>query len=204
MMKISYAIFLITVFIMQNVSAHAGFTPYGRIYKAAKDDRAYLTQAQDSRLQLKLRKSLFLKDSSTLMSISSYVFLGHGFLVGETESETVREELIESAKKVSGLSGISFYLPVKNADQAVSETSSALEIKLGGMFEPDYPSSKLTIKVVQNAVVVLGILAPEEQKKVLESLKKISGSNKIINFLQAPVPGESKRQRRRPLRDLFN
>lgn len=200
-MKKTCFIILVSFMILQCSFAYAGFLPYGRIYKAAKDDRAYLTQAQDSRLQLNLHKSLLLNYPTSLVNVSSYVFLGHGFLIGEVENIIKRKELIECAKGVSSLTGISYFLPVKNA--TITNTSSAIEIKLKGILEPDYPSSKLTVKVVQNTIVLLGVLEVEEQKRVTVSIKKISQSSQIINFMQAPTASESKRKRRRPLRNLF-
>ncbi len=185
------------------ILAHAGFLPYGRMYKAAKDDRTYRTQAQDSRLQLQLHKTILLTIPSELLSISSYVYLGHGFIVGEVETEEQSRELVSAAGKLNGINGVSYYLPIKSKKNQ-TKTSSALEIKINAMFEPDYPSSKLTVKVVQGVVVVLGVLTPEEQQNALKSLKKISGADKVINFIQTPALGETKRRRPRPLRDLFN
>ncbi|WP_320169770.1 hypothetical protein [Maridesulfovibrio sp.] len=185
----------------QPVFVQAGFMPYGRIFKATQDDRSYITQAHDSRLQLTLHKTLLLDNPSTLLEISSYVFLGHGFLVGEVGSEAERENLINKAKTISELSGLSYFLPLKSETE--NKTGSTLEIKLKGIFEPDYPASKLTIKVVQDTVVVMGVLQSDEQEQVCDKIRQISGSDKIINFLQAPKSGETKRKRIRPLRNLF-
>ncbi|SDK91576.1 Osmotically-inducible protein OsmY, contains BON domain [Maridesulfovibrio ferrireducens] len=183
-------------------TAHAGFLPYGRMYKAAKDDRAYTTQARDVRLQLQLHKTMLLEAPSDIINISSYVYLEHGFLVGEVDSENQSKALVSAAGKLAGLNGVSYYLPLKKTKNK-PETSSALELKLKSMLEPDYPSSKLTIKVVQDVVVVLGVLTHEEEKKALDSLKNFAGVDKIINFIQAPSTREVKRGRPRPLRNLF-
>ena len=157
------------------IVAHAAFLPYGRMYKAAKDDRTYITQAQDSRLQLQLHKTILLTIPSELLSVSSYVYLGHGFIVGEVETEEQSRELVAAAGKLNGINGVSYYLPLKSKKDQ-TETSSALEIKINAMFEPDYPSSKLTVKIVQGVVVILGVLTPDEQQNALKSLKKISGA----------------------------
>ncbi|MBI9111908.1 MAG: BON domain-containing protein [Maridesulfovibrio ferrireducens] len=184
-------------------TAHAGFLPYGRMYKAAKDDRAYTTQARDVRLQLQLHKAVLKEAPSNVINVSSYVYLEHGFLVGEVDSENQSKALVKAAGKLTGLNGVSYYLPLRKTENK-PETSSALELKLKSMLEPDYPSSKLTIKVVQDVVVVLGVLTHEEKKKALNSLKDLAGVDKIINFIQTPSPQEVKRSRPRPLRNLFN
>lgn len=195
-------LFILTVTMaLQTVFVHAGFIPYGRIFKAAKDDRTYITQAHDSRLQLKLHKELLLNYPTSLSNISSYVYLGHAFLVGEVQNDSEREQLIECAKNIQELSGVSYYLPLKKSD--IQSDTSALEIKLKALFETDFPSSKLTIKVVQNAVILLGVLDSEDQQKVNRSVKDICGSDKIVNFLQIPPSDESKKKRVRPLRNLF-
>ncbi len=192
---------LIILFITAG-SAQSGFVPYGRIFKATQDERTYITQAQDTRLQIKLHKALALNAPASILYISSYVYLGHGFIIGEVSDETERTNLIESAQSVSGLNAIGYYLPVKLQTQ--SDEPSALEIKLKGIFEPDYPSSKLTVKVVQDHIVLLGVLDKNDQEIVLNSVEKIAGSNKIINFLQSPQPENRKNRRIRPLRNLFN
>ncbi|WP_432736285.1 BON domain-containing protein [Maridesulfovibrio sp. FT414] len=194
----SLAIILITL----SSPAHSGFIPYGRIFKSAQDERSYRTQAQDSRIQLELRKALLLDSPASLMQVSCYVYLGHGFLIGEVENDEMRDDLIKKAQTVSTLSGISYFLP--NKVKTGEDGPSALEIKLKGMLEPDYPSSKVTVKVVQGTVVVLGILNQEEQQQVCSKISEMAGSDKIINFMQIPSPETSKTRRVQPLRRLFN
>ncbi|WP_291326333.1 BON domain-containing protein [Desulfovibrio sp. UCD-KL4C] len=187
----------------QASTAHAGFMPFGRMYKAAKDDRTYMVQASDTRLQLQLHKAILTENPSSILAISTFVYLGHGFLVGEVASESQSRSLVDSAKKVRGLNGVSYYLPLKKSNEN-TEISSAFEIKVNGMLEPNYPSSKLTVKVVQNVVIVLGVLTAEEQGKALNLLKSFDGVDKIINFIQPPSDAETKRVRPRPLRNILN
>lgn len=182
-------------------SARAGFLPYGRIFKATKDERAYTTQAYDLRLQLKLQRILFMDDFASLIDVNCYVYLGHGFLVGEVDDEVQRNSLLECAQAVTGLNGVSYYLPVKK--EVPDSGDSALEMRLKGILEPDYPSTQISLRVVQNTVVVIGVLSQNEQEKALAAVKKISGNDQIINFLAAPAPEESKIIRLRPLKRLF-
>lgn len=200
-MKKTFFVILISFLILQCIPVYAGFLPYGRIFKAAKDDRSYLTQAHDTRLQLNLHKKMLLNFPENIISISSYVFLGHGFLVGEVDNIIERTKLIECTKEIPGLNGLSYFLPVKNS--TITSTSSTLEIKIKGILEPDYPSSKLTVKVVQNTIVLLGVLGLNEQKKVCDSVLKISGTSQLINFIQSPTENEAKRKRFHPLRNIF-
>ncbi len=183
------------------LSAEAGFVPYGRIFKAAKDERPYITQAQDSRLQLQLHKTILLNSPASLTNISSYVYSAHAFLVGEVENDAERNTLINGAKEITGLYGVSYFLPQKKTTE--KSTSSELEIKLKGFIDPKYPSSKVTVKVVQNNVVILGVLDPQEQKSVCKSVQEIAGTTKIINFLQEPQQQKKIKKRFRPIRNLF-
>ncbi|WP_320175608.1 hypothetical protein [Maridesulfovibrio sp.] len=182
--------------------AEAGFVPYGRIFKAAKDERPYITQAQDIRLQLQLHKTILLNCPASLTNISSYVYSAHAFLIGEVESDAERDALINSVTELSGLYGISYFLPQKKSTDA--NGSSELEIKLKGLLDPNYPSSKVIVKVVQNNVVILGVLNPDEQKAVCNSIQQIAGTAKIINFLQSPQQQKKFKKRFRPLRNLFS
>ena len=181
--------------------SYAGFLPYGRMFRAVKDDRSYTTQAQDTRLQLKLKRVLLMDAFSSLTDVSCYVYQGHGFLVGEVDSDSQREELLNCAQEVAGLNGVSYFLPLKKIDSG--EGDSTLEVKLTAMLEPDFPSSQVSLLVVQNTVVILGVLTAKEQEQALTSLKKACGNKKIINFLQSPKPEDSKILRPRPLERLF-
>lgn len=201
MRRVFASCLIFVFFLLSSIPAQAGFLPYGRIFKAAKDERAYTTQAHDTRLQLKLRRVLLMDSFSSLTDVSCYVYQGHGFLVGEVDSAVQRHELLETAQAVSGLNGVSFYLPVKK--DVPDDGDSALEMKLEGMLEPNYPSAQVSLRVVQNAVVVLGVLTLEEQATALASVKKMCGGREIINFLQAPNPEDSKIIRPRPLQRLF-
>ncbi|TIH19776.1 hypothetical protein D0S45_00080 [Marinifilum sp. JC120] len=193
---------VLTVISLNAFNAKAGFVPYGRIFKAAKDERPYITQAQDSRLQLQLHKALLLNCPESLISVSSYVYSGHGFIIGEVKSDAERDALINCAKGVSKLNGISYFLPQSKAND--DNVSSGLEIKLKGLIEPEYPSSKVTVKVIQNTVVILGVLESQEQESVCKSVQKISGATKIINFLQTPQQQKKLKKRFRPLRNFFS
>ncbi|WP_421901893.1 BON domain-containing protein [Maridesulfovibrio sp.] len=200
--KIYLTSLVLAIISLPPLNAEAGFMPYGRIFKAVKDERPYITQAQDTRLQLQLHKAIILNCPSSITEVSSYVFAGQGFLVGEVENEVEREDLINRAKEVKGLYGISYFLPQKKNSN--NSTSSELEIKLKGMIDPKYPSSKVTVKVVQDNVVILGVLSPQEQQIVCESVQDISGTAKIINFIQAPQQQKRIERRFRPLRNLFS
>ena len=186
--------------------AKAGFMPYGKIYKAAKDERSYITQAQDSRLQLKLHKALLTDKPSALLDISSYVFQGYAFLIGEVENQKERNTLIEAARSVQGLSGVSFFLPAKKdspADEDI-DVPSGLELKLKTLLNPECPSSTVTMKVIQDKVILLGVVDSEGQQAMIDYLHKTVKNAEIINFMQVPQPEKEKRMRRRPLRNLFN
>ncbi|NDV24653.1 BON domain-containing protein [Desulfovibrio sp. JC022] len=193
---------VLTTISLTAFNAEAGFVPYGRIFKAVKDERPYVTQAQDSRLQIQLHKALLLNCPENLINVSSYVYSGHGFIIGEVKDNAERETLINCAKSISKLNGISYFLPRTKAYDAT--VSSGLEIKLKSLIDPKYPSSKVTVKVVQNTVVILGVLEPQEQESVCKSIQKISGTTKIINFLQAPQQQKKLKKRFRPLRNLFS
>lgn len=199
--KLLLAILILANLCFITYEAEAGFVPYGRIFKAVKDERPYITQAQDTRLQLQLHKAIILNYPSSLTNVSSYVYSGHGFLVGEVESDTERDALLNCAQEINGLYGISYFLPKKTPTE---NSSSELEIKLKGIFDPKYPSSKITIKVVQDNVVILGVLSLQEQKSVCKSVQEISKTAKIINFLQVPQQQKNTKKRFRPLRNLFD
>ncbi|WP_319781037.1 BON domain-containing protein [Maridesulfovibrio sp.] len=194
--------FLLIVSAFNITTVEAGFVPYGRIFKAVKDERPYITQAQDSRTQLQLHKKILLNYPESMTGVSSYVYLGHGFLVGEVENDAERAGLVECAKSITDLNGVSYFLPQKKSSD--NSTPSELEIKLKGMLEPNYPSSKLTVKVVQDTVIIIGVLDDQEQESALKTVQEISGSSKIINFLQVPQQQKMQRQKRHPLRNFFS
>lgn len=186
---------------LQGIS-QAGFVPLGKIYKAAKDDRNYRTQAEDTRLQLELKRTILLDQPTTVLSISGYVYLGHAFIVGEVANKSQRDELLKKAHGISGLRGISYFLPVKNDEK--SKAPANLETKFKTLIEPNFPSANLTIKTVQNSIIVMGVLSSADQNKVLKKLEQISPEVELINFMISPDDTQAKRSRPHILKRIFN
>lgn len=187
------------------------FVPWTEVYKAFKDPRSYRVQAQDARTEIALKRSLLLDDPSTVLDITTVCLMGRVFLVGQVNSTQQRATLIEEARQVSNVRSVQDYLPTK-AELAPGDVS-ALDVKMSLFGSKDASPETLTIRTLGGAVVLMGVVASNEDRGTVEkAASKVDGVAKVVNFLLLPEAGSEKalegvlplREREGPLRRLLS
>ena len=175
---------------------------YRAAYKAAKSEHSAKTLARDERLKLHLREAILLDQTYSGLSISPYVYMERGFVVGLVETEEQAKEIERAARAVKGLRSLYAYLPVqkkaseKNQESGGSPASIAIkaEIKANFTLVPDITTSQIAIQVLDGNVVLLGVVASERIREEAErEAFKVSGIKDVTNLLLLPESGYMKR-----------
>src|SRR5689334_21674964 len=86
---------------------------YQTVVDAAESGIGSLTLADDYRHQRQLQQVLLEEPRFAGLTLTAYVFMDHGYVVGHVRSPDQAEAVFQTAKKVGGLRSINAFLPVE-------------------------------------------------------------------------------------------
>jgi osmotically-inducible protein OsmY len=164
-----------------------GFRPYRRMAQAAASEENIGAQVSDQRLKTSLREAVLTTDSSAVLHVSPYVYMGHGYLVGFVSSDAQRQSLIAAAQGVAGLRSLDTYLPNEPADSPTAsdfaikgQVKAALALGLNRV-------TQIEIEVLAGQVVLLGVVSDQEAvNSAVSAAQEVSGVTGVTNFLLLP------------------
>lgn len=173
-----------------------GGEKYSAVVKAAQSELSPRAQAQDDLNKLHLHEALIGGQGFSGLTLSVYVFMERGYVVGQAGSTEQAEAALRTARNVAGLRSVEGYLPVKNSstnDSNVSGTASELaikaEIESALALAAGVVRSRVNVEVVDGQVVLLGVVSGNEERLSAEQaargVKEVMG---ITNWLLLPEP----------------
>ena len=180
-----------------SVTAAEAFTPYRLLVSAAKSPLKARVFAHDKRLKSELRGALVVAVPDATLSISPYVFGGHGYLVGWVKDAEERTRLEQAAQGIEGLKSMDVYRPIKpQGDQAPSSVDQ-LELKtrvvasIVGVMGTD--QTNVSVNVLGSHVVLLGVVDSADQVHAsTQAAEGTSGVSGVTSYLSVPPPADRK------------
>ncbi len=179
-----------------SLSAEA-FTPYRLLVSAAKSPLKATVFAHDKRLKSQLRRALVVAVPDATLSVSPYVFGGHGYLVGWVKDAEERNRLEQAAQGIEGLKSMDVYLPIKPTGDDAPSSVDQLELKtrvvasIVGVMGTD--QTNVSVSVLGSHVILLGVVDSADQvhasTKAAEGTSGVSG---VTSYLSVPPPAERK------------
>ncbi len=149
--------------------------------------------ADDYRHQRRLEEALLSEPSFAGLTLKSYVFLDHGYVVGHVKSAEQAEAVYRAASKVEGLRSVNAFLPVKGrstvdtVQDVTSDETLKAHIQTALARTPRLVDSRVHVEVLDNRAVLLGVVSGTEEKTRAEQAAAATiGVKRIINWLLLP------------------
>jgi osmotically-inducible protein OsmY len=164
---------------------------YQTVVDAAESGIGSLTLADDYRHQRQLQQVLLEEPRFAGLTLTAYVFMDHGYVVGHVRSPDQAEAVFQAAKKVRGLRSINAFLPVERTVEMVgkitpdSTLKTQVEAALARM--PGVVESRVHVEVLDNRAILLGVVSGDEEKtRAEEAAAATIGVKRTINWLLLP------------------
>jgi osmotically-inducible protein OsmY len=164
---------------------------YRTVVDAAETGLSSLTMAEDYRHQRRMQEALLDDPGFAGLTLTAYVFMDHGYVVGHVRSPEQAEAVFRAAKKVDGLRSLNAFLPVKEAHDAVGEVTS--EATLRAQVEaalartPGVVDTRIHVEVLDDRAILLGVVSGSEEKDRAErAAAATAGVKRTINWLLLP------------------
>jgi osmotically-inducible protein OsmY len=164
---------------------------YQTVVDAAESGIGSLTLADDYRHQRRLQQALLEEPRFAGLTLTAYVFMDHGYVVGHVRSPEEAEAVFQVAKKVEGLRSINAFLPVERTVETVGKVmpDSTLKAQVQGALArmPGVVESRVQVEVLDNRAILLGVVSGEEEKTRAEQAAAATiGVKRTINWLLLP------------------
>ena len=158
------------------------------IYKSAVDERSLGEQFNDQSITMSIRKKFTEDEKIKYFDISTYVYNGHVYLVGEYETADQKKQAVKLAGQVEGVKSVTdYFLPKKKGDKCGSMNNIELlaKVKEGLISDMDISSTQIEVKAIQCNIILLGLVdSADDIKKANTYAKNVKGVRSVKSFLK--------------------
>ena len=158
------------------------------IYKSAVDERSMGVQYSDQSITMSIRQKFSEDEKIKYFDISTYVYYGHVYLVGEYEAADQKSQAVKLAGQVEGVKSVTdYFLPKKNVDTCGSMNNVELlaTVKKDLISDMDLSSTQIEVKALQCNIVLLGLVgSANDIKKATTHAKNVEGVRSVKSFLK--------------------
>src|SRR5262249_50308272 len=145
---------------------------------------------KDQLLKEELRKAILADQALSGLSITPYVYMQRGFLVGFVQDAQQAAAVTRAAQGVAGLRSLDAYLPIKgepskdSSGSTLSDLELVAQIKLALKVDERLIESRYGIEVLDGHAVLLGVVISEDEKLAVEhAAEGVKGVTDTKNFL---------------------
>ena len=164
---------------------------YGTVVDAAESGLESLTMADDYRHQRHLQQALLEEPAFAGLTLTAYVFMDHGYVVGHVNTSEQAEAVFKAAKKVEGLRSINAFLPVRRTvdtvGKVIPDSTMKSQVQAALARTPGIVESRIHVEVLDNRAILLGVVSGDEEKtRAEEAASATIGVKRIVNWLLLP------------------
>ena len=168
-----------------------GSERYHTVMGAAESGLGSLTLADDYRHQRHLQQVLLEEPAFAGLTLTAYVFMDHGYVVGHVRSPEQAEAVYQVASKVEGLRSINAFLPIKRTADVIGAVTSdetlKSEVQAALARTPGVVDSRVHVEVLDHRAILLGVVSGTEEKtRAEDAAASTIGVKRIISWLLLP------------------
>ena len=158
------------------------------IYKSAVDERSLGEQYDDEKITMAIRKKFSDDEKIKYFDISTYVYYGHVYLVGEYDSVSQKNQALKLARGVAGVKSVTDYFLSKKQDDACGTAANlklSTKVKLKLIGDKDVSSTQIEVKALQCRIILLGLVSSAgDIKKAIAHAKSVEGVRRVKSYLK--------------------
>jgi hyperosmotically inducible protein len=158
------------------------------IYKSAVDERSLGDQYDDQSITMSIRGKFTEDEKIKYFDISTYVYNGHVYLVGEYETADQKNQAVKLARQVEGVKSVTDHFLPKKEDEACGTTANlklVAKVKKNLIGDGDLSSTQIEVKALQCNIILLGLVgSANEISKATAHAKAVEGVRSVKSFIR--------------------
>lgn len=157
------------------------------VYEVAVEERSTGEWVDDQQISFTIEQS-FLEDSQIkFLDFDAYSYQGHVYLIGEYESREQVNRAVYIAKNVQGVRKVTTYFLPKRSDDTCGTTDNVelnAKVRQKLIADKNIWSTNVDIEMLQCKVILLGIVATQQEKEAAEShARSVSGVREVKSYI---------------------
>ena len=158
------------------------------IYKSAVDERSLGDQYDDQSITMSIREKFTADEKIKYFDISTYVYNGHVYLVGEYDTADQKNQAVKLARQVEGVKSVTDHFLPKKEDEACGTTANlklVAKVKKDLIGDGDLSSTQIEVKALQCNIILLGLVgSANEISKATAHAKAVEGVRSVKSYLR--------------------
>jgi hyperosmotically inducible protein len=158
------------------------------IYKSAVDERSLGDQYDDQSITMSIRKKFTEDEKIKYFDISTYVYNGHVYLVGEYDAPDQRSRAVKLARQVEGVKSVTDHFLPKKKDETCGTTANlklVAKVKKELVGDSDISSTQIEVKALQCNIILLGLVgSANEINKAISHARAVEGVRSVRSYLK--------------------
>jgi len=178
------ALVLAVAFVLPAKPAGA-FTPWGAIYDAARDERSVGDITADKKISTEIKAALVDRDGKLGLAVKVYCYLGRVTLLGQLADEKFKDFALATAKKVSGVKGVStHWVAPGKADTTAADLEIAAKIRTALVADKDLSATQIEQEVFGGKVFLIGMVrSRKDADKAAAHARRVKGVSGVTSLL---------------------
>lgn len=170
------------------LSSAMAFTPWGSVYEVARDERSVSDITADKKITTSIKAALLKRDGKLGLAVKTYCFLGHVTLLGQLADEPFKSFAVETAKKTSGVKGVSTHWEAPGkTDTTAADIEIAAKIRAALVADKDISATQIETEVFGGKVYLLGMVrSKKDAAKAVAHARGVSGVSHVTSLLIPP------------------
>jgi len=158
------------------------------IYKSAVDERSLGDQYDDQSITMSIRKKFTEDEKIKYFDISTYVYNGHVYLVGEYDTPDQSSRAVQLARQVEGVKSVTDHFLPKKKDETCGTTANlklVAKVKKDLIGDGDISSTQIEVKGLQCSIILLGLVGSQDEiNKANAHAKAVAGVRSVKSYLR--------------------
>ena len=158
------------------------------VYKSAVDERSLGQQYDDQSITMSIRKKFVEDEKIKYFNISTYVYNGDVYLVGEYDTADQKNQAVKLARQVEGVKSVTDYFLPKKKDETCGTTANLellAKVKKNLIGDTDISSTQIEVKALQCRIILLGLVSSAgDISKAIAHAKSVEGVRSVKSFIK--------------------
>ena len=151
-------------------------------------ERSFSQQVEDESIETKAIVNIHAAneafDSADFLVVS---YNGYVLIAGEVASQALKDQASNVVKEIPGVRRIYNEMEIGRPSDAKTEASDVwitAQVKSVLLFGSDTPSMRVKVVTENSVVYLMGLLTPEEAKRVAEEAAEVKGVTRVVQLFE--------------------
>lgn len=163
--------------------ALAQFNPISAIYDAARDERSVADITVDKKISTAIKADLAKRDTKLALAVKVYCYMRRVTLLGQLADENFKSFAVATAKKASGVKGVTAHWEAPS-DTTAADVEIAAKLRTALIADKEISATQIETEVFGGKVYLIGMVRTAKDAAKAQAIAKgVKGVTSVTSLL---------------------